>query len=176
MVGSATIGPSELLNVELPVTRPRPVSGELLERHVRPSSVDFFTWMSALLPASWYATQTVLPYDVIQGRSAPAWSSIDVRAAGGTGRPDRASGDGDTKLGELVPRTVDDVEIGQQRGASGGDLEVRISIANVHATLTVNRQARVHRTEVAGGRSERPLPEVDLVGKPREAVDGHRAV
>ena len=53
VVGSATIGPWMLLNVEFPVTSPRPVSGDPLGRHVCPSSVDFQLRMIELFWESW---------------------------------------------------------------------------------------------------------------------------
>src|SRR6478752_961612 len=78
VVGSATIGPCSLLNVPPPVVCPWPAIGSPLLCHVAPSSVDFLTWISVLLPESWYETQTVFPSDVIHCRSACVLSSTAV--------------------------------------------------------------------------------------------------
>src|SRR5918911_1721722 len=78
VVGSATTGPCVLLKVESPVAAPWPGIGLPTFVQVAPSSVERWTWISELLPGSWYETQTFLPFEVIHCRSAPAVSSTTV--------------------------------------------------------------------------------------------------
>src|SRR5919204_3128584 len=69
-LGSATIGPFSLLNVEPPVVVPLPVIGSPTFAKVKPSSSDRCTCTVVLEPLSWYAIQTCEPRDVIHCRSA----------------------------------------------------------------------------------------------------------
>src|SRR6266571_3052264 len=71
VVGSATIGPSELLKVESPVVDPCPGIGLATFVHVCPSSVERQTVISVLEPESWYEIHAFVPIVVIHGRSAP---------------------------------------------------------------------------------------------------------
>jgi len=48
------MGPWSLLKVASPVARPWPGIGLPTLCHVRPSSSERWTWMSVLLPESWY--------------------------------------------------------------------------------------------------------------------------
>src|SRR6266511_2913193 len=75
VVGSATIGPIELLKVELPVVLPCPGIGLATLLHVLPSSVERQTLISVLFTESWYERYAVVPIVVIHSRSAPAVSS-----------------------------------------------------------------------------------------------------
>ena len=98
------------------------------------------------------------------------------RAVRWTARSRGASGHRDTKLGELTLGAKDDVEIGQQRGASSRDLDVGIAITDVHTAGAMDRETGIHAAEVARRRSKRPFPQVDLEREPSESVNGHRTI
>ena len=168
LVGSATIGPAMLLCVACPVVRrPAPVIASPTRFHVKPSSSERCTRISAELPASWYEMylrsvrsdpRSVVTRKVDNLRRATA--DVEIRCSS-TRTGDRRNRD-QGFLKRLVHRN--DKRSSMHRAgrahvhicitASENDSKARLSQCVVYCTLEVRRKAKIAGLQLRAARGQ----------------------